>query len=236
MRLRSGFVNPINLVMLGIGIFAGLMSAWWLFPIGLVFWLIMVVMVARDPGTKIREGISDRPQVATRFQKVTDRISRAQVRLYNTIQQTGTQQQRVLQPLMGAANAMADQAFNLAQRMTIIENHRIVSDSPAEILDQINAAKMELVLKDDLKVKQEQESILRSLESRLQKVKDLENILDRAESQLKSMLTELENSLTEVVRMQTMEPGEMREPIRYILDELSRESLEAAEFKFDISN
>lgn len=235
--LKSALTNPINVFMLVLSVVAGLLSAWWLFPIGLLLWAVMVLMVARDPGTKIREGFSDRPAVAQRFRKTTDRISRSQIRLYNTIQQTSSQHQRAFQPLMAGVNILTDNAFNLAERMTIIENHRITSENKSEINERINAAKMELVLKeDDEALRQEQESIIRSLQSRLDKITGLEKNLDRAEAQLKSMLSELENALTEVVRLQGVNPSELGVKIKAILAELDRESREAVEFKIDIED
>jgi len=44
---RSALFQPLNLAMLGVTILAGVLAAWWLFPIGLVLWLIMVGNSAR---------------------------------------------------------------------------------------------------------------------------------------------------------------------------------------------
>jgi uncharacterized protein YhaN len=232
--LKPAFRDPINLLMLAAAAAAGLMSAWWLFPIGFLLWVIMVILVARDPGTKIREGFEQRPVVAQRFKKTTDRIARSQVKLYNTIQQTSSQHRRAFQPLIAKVNEVTDNAFNLAGRMTIIENHRITSENTAEIKERINAAKMELVLKDDEKVRAEQESIIQSLQSRLDKVAEIEKTLDRAEAQLNSMLTEMENTLTEVVRMQGLDPSRLDQPINELLSVLKREILEAVEYKVQL--
>ena len=232
---KSALLNPINLVMLLLAIFAGLLSAWWLFPVGLFLWLVMVIIVARDPGTKIREGFHARPAVAQRFKKTTDRISRSQVKVYNTIQQMSKQHQRTFQPLLEAVNSVADNAFNLAERMTIIENHRVTSESKAELNERINAAKMELLLKeDDSALRKEQESIIQSLEKRMDQVIELDRSLDRVEAQLNSMLTEIENALTEIVRMQGFKPDESKSEIKNIIAELDRESREAIEFKMAV--
>ena len=42
--------------MLALTVAAGLCSAWWLAPIGFIFWLGMVFMVARDPGLRAIAG------------------------------------------------------------------------------------------------------------------------------------------------------------------------------------
>jgi hypothetical protein len=233
--LKSALTNPVNLMMLALAAAAGLCSAWWLFPVGIAVWLIMVVLVARDPNTKIRENISKRPTVAYRFQKTVDRIERSQVNIYNTIQQTSPRHQRAFQPLMAAVNEVSDNAYNLAERMTIVENHRITSDSPADIKDRIKAAKLQIETADDDVLRKEQESILQALQSRLGNVEGLARTLDRAEAQLSSMHTELENTLTEVVRIQSLDAGELKEPVESILAVLERESQEAAEFKMQLT-
>jgi len=40
--------HPLNLAVLALAVAAGLCSAWWLFPVGLVVWGIMVVVHAHD--------------------------------------------------------------------------------------------------------------------------------------------------------------------------------------------
>jgi hypothetical protein len=47
--LLTALFHPLNLTTLAVAVAAGLCAAWWLFPLGLLVWLIMVVGVARDP-------------------------------------------------------------------------------------------------------------------------------------------------------------------------------------------
>ncbi|MBN2503435.1 MAG: hypothetical protein JXB38_21845 [Anaerolineales bacterium] len=234
--LKSALTNPINLMMLALSAAAGLCSAWWLFPIGIVLWVVMVVLVTSDPNTKIRENISKRPTVAYRFQKTIDRIERSQIKIYNTIQQTSSRHQRAFHSLMAGVNKLSDNAYNLAERMTIVENHRITSDSPPDIKDRIKAAELKLETTTDEILRKEQESILQTLQSRLDNVEGLARTLDRAEAQLNSMLTELENTLTEVVRMQSMDAGDLHQPVEAALEVLDRESKEAADFKMQLTD
>ena len=48
--LRTAFTDRMNLATLGIAIAAGLLAAWWLLPIGLAVWLIMVIVTVNGPG------------------------------------------------------------------------------------------------------------------------------------------------------------------------------------------
>ena len=73
----TGLLHPLNLVMLGLVFFAALVAAWWLLPLGLVLWLVMVVTVARDPSLRISHRMQSRAPLAPRFQRYFDRIERA---------------------------------------------------------------------------------------------------------------------------------------------------------------
>jgi len=44
--------HPLNLAVLVLAVAAGLFSAWWLFPVGLMVWGIMVVVHANDPALR----------------------------------------------------------------------------------------------------------------------------------------------------------------------------------------
>jgi len=46
--LRTALADRMNLAMLGISIAAGLLAAWWLLPIGLAVWLIMLIVTVND--------------------------------------------------------------------------------------------------------------------------------------------------------------------------------------------
>lgn len=45
--MKAGLTHPLNIAMLLLALFAGAFAAWWLLPIGLLFWLVMVWNVAR---------------------------------------------------------------------------------------------------------------------------------------------------------------------------------------------
>ncbi len=77
--LLTALLNPINLSMLALTVVAGLCSAWWLAPIGFVFWLVMVIVIARDPGVQITFTRQSREPLAQRFQTRFDRLDRARI-------------------------------------------------------------------------------------------------------------------------------------------------------------
>jgi hypothetical protein len=95
----TALAHPLNLLMLMTSAVAGLISAWWLFPVGLLFWLIMVVMVARDPALKLNVEKGRRTSLAQRFQRYFDRIERAQVSVFNGLSHASPEVKRAMQPV-----------------------------------------------------------------------------------------------------------------------------------------
>lgn len=51
--LRTALTDRMNLAMLGISIVAGLLAAWWLLPIGLAVWLIMVIVTVNESASRL---------------------------------------------------------------------------------------------------------------------------------------------------------------------------------------
>ncbi len=47
-RWLNALRQPFTLAMLPLSVAAGLCAAWWLFPVGLGLWALMVVISARD--------------------------------------------------------------------------------------------------------------------------------------------------------------------------------------------
>ena len=53
-------IHPLNILMAGLAVFAGLVSAWWLFPIGAIFWLVMGVLKPKVQGRADMSAVSAR--------------------------------------------------------------------------------------------------------------------------------------------------------------------------------
>src|SRR5258708_4108597 len=81
----TALINPLNLAMLALAVAAGLCSAWWLLPLGLLLWVVMVLGVARDPSLVISSTMDSRAPLAARFQAPFDRIERSHVSLFNPL-------------------------------------------------------------------------------------------------------------------------------------------------------
>ena len=63
----SALFNPLGIATLAMSVAAGLCAAWWLFPLGLVIWGVMVYGLATDPALRRLQMMQSRAPVAQRF-------------------------------------------------------------------------------------------------------------------------------------------------------------------------
>ena len=200
--LVTGLLHPLNLAMLGLVAFAGLVAAWWLFPLGLLLWLAMVVAVSREPSLRFSHKMQSREPIASRFQRYFDRIERAQVSVFNSSASAPGRTRKALQPVQDELERLTAQAYQLCQRMTALENYRLVTESTSNLtadLQQINDA---IARTGDALVKQEYEESRRALIERIAKLNLAASELDRVEAQLLGLANEMDGVVAEVVRLQ----------------------------------
>jgi SMC interacting uncharacterized protein involved in chromosome segregation len=217
--------------MLGLSMFAGLISAWWMFPVGLLFWLVMVIAVWRDPSLQISHQMQRRAPVAPRFQRYVDRLERSQVGVFNSLASAPPRTRRVLQPIQAEIDALTGQAYALCRRMTMLENYRLVSQSQVDLeadLRQIDGKIEETV---DQLAKREYEESRRSLQDRLAKLETVSTQVDRVEAQLLSLANEMDSIVTEVIRLQAIGPGDASRHVPQLVTRLREQSTQLKNFE-----
>jgi chromosome segregation ATPase len=229
--LLTGLIHPVNLLMLGVSVFAGLVSAWWLFPVGLVFWLVMVINVANDPSLRMSHRMQRRKPLAQRFQKRFDRLERFQVSIFNSLASAPPDVRRLLQPVQDETERVVDEAYALCRRMTGLENYRLVTQSQADLEAELNELNDMIDRTDDLMTRQEYEDSHRALQGRVEKLEVVSRQLDRVEAQLVSLSSELEGVVTEVVRLQAMGAEEAERRVNSLVETLREEAAQLKTFE-----
>jgi hypothetical protein len=214
-RLRSPFLialfHPLNVLMAGLAVVAGLVAAWWLFPIGVVLWLVMVIVVSRDPSLRMSHQMGSRDPLAPRFQRYFDRIERAQVGVFNSLSSAPPQTRRMMEPVRAEIDDLVDRAHALMRRMTALENYRLVSQSKTDLSADLEHLERMVAQAGDAVVKREYEESLETLRERIAKPDDVSTQLDRLEAQLVGLTNEMDGIVTEVVRLQAI--GESAAPL-----------------------
>jgi len=235
MRSRSpfltGLIHPLNLLMLGLSAVAGLVAARGRFPVGVLFWLIMVIAVARHPSLRISHQMERRAPLAQRFQRYFDRVERSQVGVFNSLASAPARTRRALQPIQAEIDRLTNQVHSLCQRMTVLENYRLVSQSQADLEADLQHIDEMLDSIGDPLVQREYEESRRSLRERLSKLKIVATHLDRVEAQLMSLSNEMEGIVTEVVRLQAIGPQDGARHVPALVKRLREQSAQLKEFE-----
>jgi hypothetical protein len=227
--------DKLNLVMLASALVAGACSAWWLGLIGVVLYLAMVVMVARDPSLKISQTIEARAPLAQRFQTQFNKIERVQISIFNAITNADPTIKQVMRPIRMEADELVEYAHNLCQRMTVLENHRLVSETTTQIKTSISELKFQLEAAQDPLVKREYEESLKAAETRLESLLDVERQLKRTDAQLHSLTSQLNHTLTEIIRIQALDADRASGQVPGVVEKLDQQMDELRLFSQEVS-
>jgi hypothetical protein len=195
--------------MLALSAVAGLVAAWWLFPLGLLLWLLMVVVVSRDPSLRFRHRMRRRKPLAHRFQAYFSRIERLQVRVFNSLAPAPAGTRKALQPVQQELEALAEQVYELCRGLTALENYLLVSESTTNLSAELRRTEEAIDRASDPLVKREYEESREAVVERIAKRKQAASELDRVEAQLVSLANDLDGIVAEVLRLQAEQPAEV---------------------------
>jgi hypothetical protein len=220
--------------MLGLSFVAGLVAAWWLLPLGLLLWVTMVVTVSRDESLQFNYRMQSREPLAQRFQQYFNRIQRAQLRVFTALASAPSRKKRVLEPIREHVDALTGQVYSLCQRMTTLENNRVVTTAQRDLAGDLARINDALKRTTDPTIRREYESSRESIQERLDRQYTVSVLLDRVEAQLLGLANELDGLVTEVVRLQAMAPDNAAQHVSRLVDSLYQQSAQIAAFEREV--
>jgi chromosome segregation ATPase len=233
---RVAFRQPLNIAMLVASLLAGVIAAWWMFPIGLALWGFMVWGVATHPVTQLESTQPERPTAVPRFQSSLDRIEDSQRQVLNAIGATKNPIRQALTPLQTEVNGLVDKCHAVAQRAIPLETQRqsrAKMDSSLE--SEIATLDQQLAQFTDDGIKKVLEKSRASLQVQLEERNALTAQLDHVDSQLIGVATVLASTTTEIARLPKLDGnaaatriGELTTDVRRqstALDELRKTSI-----------
>jgi len=227
----ASLLHPLNLAMLALSIVAGLCSAWWLFPAGLVIWIIMFVLAAQDPELRLAQLMEARAPLAQRFQPYFNRIENSQAAIYRSLAGASPRNQSVLGPLQPKVEALVEQVYQLCLRMTESENQRVVEQANADTQKDLVKINELVSGTNDPVAKREYEQSRQALEKRLADLQGVATQLDRFEAKLTNVKQTMERVQTEIIRLQTLDPKTMAQPMAALLQTLQKEAEDLRTFE-----
>lgn len=224
-------VHPLNLLILGISVLSGLLSAWWLFPLGLIFWLIMFLSIAKDPTLQLQDRMQKRATLPQRFQQRFTRIEKVEIRLMNAANSSPANNSRLYKPIQEKLTEVVNEIHQLCQRVSLLENYLITSPSPLNLEAEMNEVRKKIQNSTSPQVAQEYQETLISLESRLANIVSISNKLTRFDAQLESTANQLDVALADILRLQTLEHDQAEKEASKIVARISSEQQKFIEFQ-----
>ncbi|MCE1254560.1 MAG: hypothetical protein LWX83_13545 [Anaerolineae bacterium] len=226
--------NPINIFMLVAAVAAGLLSAWWLFPIGLIFWVIMVLFMVFDPAVRLNQIIQERTPLPERFQTIFKRIERVQVSLFNSLSSAPSSQKRAFIPLQDELQTLVELTYQLCVRLTPLENYREVNTGKKAENELIQLQRL-IDNIDDPQAKQGYQSARIALEDKVNQEKLAAARLARLDALLLNIAGEMETLLSETVNLRSMVNNELSSGVSKLTVEIQEQIQKLQTFEKDVN-
>jgi hypothetical protein len=230
--LLIALLHPLNLMLLAWSVAAGLMAAWWLFPLGLLLWLIMVATIANDRSLRYNFDMQARTgTLSPRFQKLYDQVMRSQSRISKSLLSASGRTRRALAPVQAEVETLTNRVYTACQHMTGPENYLKIANSGTDVEGERALLVLSLDGIADPIVKREKEEALRALDSRAQKNKAIAALLDRMEAQLSSVVSALDATLADVIRLQAMGAAQAEKDVPKVLQQIREQNVQLKTFE-----
>ena len=234
--LLTALFHPINLSMLALTAAAGLCSAWWLTPIGLLFWLVMVITIARDPGLQMTFTRQNRQPLAQRFQTRFDRLERTRFSIFNALERSGQQIRSIADPVVSALDDLVEHAYQISLRLSAVDNNYSVQLVTSNFADDIAKMEKSIAETSDPASRKEFESTLQSLKNRQMQLKTIGTLLSRFEAQLTGTISAVDSVVTGVVGLQGRTTKTAQEKVLTLIQILQAEHDELKQFDAELEH
>jgi hypothetical protein len=233
--LLTALFHPINLSMLALTAAAGLCAAWWLAPIGIVFWLVMVWAIARDPGLQMTFTRQNRQPLAQRFQTRFDRLDRARFSIFNAMAQAKAPTlQKTVEPVQTALDELVEHAYQLSLRLTAMDNNFSVQQVTSNFEAEIAKMQKNITETTEPASRKEFEATLQSLQTRQAQLKAVGTLLSRFEAQLTGTNSAVDSVVTTIASFQGRDGKQVEGKISALMQILQTEQDELQQFDAEL--
>jgi hypothetical protein len=121
--LVTALFHSLNPAMLAVSVLAGLVAAWWLFPLGVVLWMVMVWRIASDRRIRLDYDMQARSgTLSARFQDQYAKVVQSQMRIFNSLMSAGGRTKLALDPVQAEIELLTKRVYDLCRQMTVPEN------------------------------------------------------------------------------------------------------------------
>lgn len=229
--LTAGLLHPLNLIMLGTSVLAGLVAAWWLFPLGLLLWGFMVFNIVQSPKLQFEHEERSRDPLAARYRQLFGRFRKAERAIIDKIETAPAKVRRALDPLRGAIDDLSDHAHQVLKRLSSFEQYFQVSSSIPDMKNELRHIDDATPLLTNDRLKKEYEEKRVELERELTRLEATSGYVDRTEAEVTRLADELDRIVAEVLNLTGRDPNEAKERVEALVIRIERltEQFEAYE-------
>lgn len=195
----------------------------------------MVLVIARDPRVQITFTRQARQPLAQRYQTRFDRLDRARISIFNTLERINDSSLRKsIEPVQSMLDDLVEHAYGLSLQMTALDNNFAIQRISNNFDDDI--AKMQKGIKDAVidSDRKEFDQTLESLKSRQAQLKNVSTLLSRFEAQLTGTNNAVDSVVTGVVGLQGRGVKQVETKIAQLLQIIQIEQDELNQFDAEL--
>jgi chromosome segregation ATPase len=197
--------RPMAITVLACAILTGLLVYWWLLPLGLLVYGLLVFMGGSDPAMAAasRQAPVARPRLKSMtFRAQLEAIERTQQEIQRSVAQTPGPVGRLLARVTDETRELVVQSYDLSSKGEIIEGY-MARVNLAEIQKRINATDRQISATSDAYTLQQLQETRAALAEKQRHAADLTTYIGRILAQLQNIHANLDNILAETVRLRT---------------------------------
>lgn len=226
-------LDPLHIATLVVAVLGGLLAAWWLFLVGVLLWLVMVLLMVNDPVMKLNREMEQRQDLPQRFQPLFRRIERARLTLFNAAQRSGSAGR--MKDVLDALMDLTEQTYQLCSRMTPLENFRLVrSTTPGGAALEMELLQNKIEAASDERARKQYEEALQSLQERQEQMKRFSSQLDQVEALLSGLANEIETLLPVALRLQSARGPQAQQELARLADDIRSQVEKVTQFEREL--
>jgi chromosome segregation ATPase len=186
-------------------VLAGLLVYWWLLPLGLLVYGLLVFMGGNDPtvAAASKQAPVSRPRLKSEtFKSQLEAIERTQQEIQRSVAQTPGPVGRLLARVTDETRELVVQSYDLSSKGEIIEGY-MARVNLADIQKRISATDRQISATADPYTLQQLQETRAALAEKQRHAADLTTYVGRIQAQLQNIHANLDNILAETVRLRT---------------------------------
>jgi Asp-tRNA(Asn)/Glu-tRNA(Gln) amidotransferase A subunit family amidase len=199
--------QPLALLVLLAAVLGGLIIYLWLLPLGLLAYGAMVVLGGRDPHLAAASQRASQRSTRSRLSSPTFRaqlnaVERIHAEIERSVGQASGPLSRLLARITSQTEELVEQAYGLCQRGQVIEGY-LARVNPQELQGRIANTDRQIAATADPYTLQQLQETRAALAEKQRNAAELTTYVGRIQAQLQNIHANLDNVLSETVRLRT---------------------------------